>query len=355
MNSIHTKYTEISHQSNYSDIYSRRETVAIGSVERAPDGVGAVVKLKSDLEDFSHFVCSINGGEFLPVENGKVTLRFAEDHSTEIQLTELQVRAVSKDGTQTQPYRLETRYYSEELYKDRGRLREGGLILQQTDMTFLDRKYDSWENRPLTDEEVEYAKERWGHIVSEEQSDFENARALAMAIQIPVDPYRGTPSDIMNDLSPFDQFERTAAGKDRVYCENMAAIFSTACAAFGITCRRIRMGNTVSPATKDNGYYKIMIAEGHSTTEVFCRQLNRWAWIDSSNYSMGAYLCGRGPINLAEMLQFLNDPAWADALEIDYFNVAENRLDRDKVLENSRRTLFKYFRRPAQIRYLRPE
>jgi hypothetical protein len=112
------------------------------------------------------------------------------------------------------------------------------------------------------------------------------------------------------------------ADKDRLWCGNIAAIFTYACNALGIPCRSVGMRHQYYPLPEDGEGYEVLMAEGHSTTEIFSEALNAWVWMDLTFYIWGAYLGEEGPLNLAELYRYLNIPSRLGRLRIVTYDPA---------------------------------
>jgi hypothetical protein len=163
-------------------------------------------------------------------------------------------------------------------------------------------------------------------------------------------PHGGIPSDTMRASPPFRQFERAISGQDRVWCGNHAAIFSWACNALGVPARRIGMNHPYG----SDGDHNLLLAEGHSTTEIFDETLNRWVWIDLTFNVLGVYLADQDPVTMAELVQFLNDGSRIQALTVVEFDPVSGQERRVPAAESSKKAaLFHYFKRDQQFRYTR--
>lgn len=140
------------------------------------------------------------------------------------------------------------------------------------------------------------------------------------------------------------------AGKDHVWCSNYADVFTKACTSLDIPVREMNMGYFWS-AEGENSFE---IAEGHRTTEIFSEDLNRWVWIDLTFGIQGAFLGDQGPLSMAELVQYLNDPDRIKGLKVVEFDHEKNLETTVPVTESvQKKALLNYFRRDQQYRYLR--
>jgi hypothetical protein len=213
------------------------------------------------------------------------------------------IRSVSTTGVVSRDYRIDVNYYPRELYAKAGQTAPGYVIVKKSDIPIVSSRVSDWVvNRP-SDEEVKFAVATFGTRIEGGGGSLEQARRLARSIMDDLNPHRGVPSDTMR-TSAFEQYRRAMAGRDHVWCGNLADIFVQACACFGIPARTISMMRSWSRGDA----YDVLMAEGHATTEVFDQALNRWVWIDLTFLMTGMELEGFGPIHMAELHRCLNDP-----------------------------------------------
>ncbi len=100
--------------------------------------------------------------------------------------------------------------------------------------------------------------------------------------------------------------------------------------------------------------YDLLMAEGHSTSEIFAEDLNKWVWIDLTFAMTGMELPGQGPIHMAEMARALNDPDRVGGLMATVYDLETKTEKRMSVLEcPSRAALFNYFKRDQLFMYSR--
>jgi len=339
-------------KTNYWELYPRREDITLRSLERLTEGIGVRLGLDTSMKAFSHFLYATNDGPIQKSADGQIVIRFEDRHTPEAQSTTTTIRAVSKTGACSKPYTISVNYYPKELYEASGQTAPGWVIIQNTDIFLSSSRVENWILQHPTAKERAYAQDKWGSLTADAESDYKGARALAKSIIDDLEPHRGIPSDRMGKLSPFEQYERAMAGMDHLWCGNIAAIFSYACNALGIPCRQIGM-NYPWPPDPGEGY-RVLLAEGHGTTEIFSEQFNHWIWMDPTFYVLGAYLREEGPINMAELYQFLNDPNRAEGLRIVEYDPTTKMENTLPVMESKKKkSLFNYFKRDQQFRYSR--
>ena len=107
------------------------------------------------------------------------------------------------------------------------------------------------------------------------------------------------------------------AGKDFGYCSNFAVIFAAACNALSIPARRLGTGCVISRTGKMN----IQIGTQHATTEILDDKTNQWRWDDLHFYALGVFLGKEGPLNLAELHLFLENPERRKRLRLRIYDM----------------------------------
>lgn len=349
---VATEQVTLNFESNYWDLYPRDEAVYLQALERLSDGVGVRLTLRPGLSDFSHFEYADGDGPFRKSADGRILIRFEDRHTPEVYRSSTKIRAVARTGDSSKTYTIDINYYPKELYAASGQTAPGYVIVQNTDLLLSSSRIDDWILQRPTPEEKTWAGEKWGYLVGEGRSDYESAMAVAKAIMDDLEPHRGIPSDAMRNLAPFEQYERVMAGKDRVWCGNIAAVFSYACNALDIPARGIGMNHIVESGPREG--YRLLLAEGHGSTEIFSRDLNQWVWIDLTFHILNAYLGDQGPINMVELYRYLNDPARLKDLRVTVYDPQTQTEKTEPVLESGKKAaLFNYFKRDQQFHYTR--
>ncbi len=344
-----TKTQEVELRTNERDLYPVREDAAVISLERLPDGLGVRLVLRSDKKDFSHFVYRLGDGAPAESRDGAVEVRFLDNHRPDVQRARLSVRALDRRGEASAERSLALHFYPRELYAASGRTEPGYIIVQRSDIPWAAARVEDWIVDEPTPDDRHFALMRWGKKLAGGVSPYDKARMLARALLDDLTPHRGTPSDKMN-VPPFEQYRRAMGGGDHVWCGNLAEIFVRAAMSLGIPARRIGMNRFLS---REPGPV-ILLAEGHSTTEIFDETANRWLWIDLTFALTGVELEGYGGLNMAELYRFLNDPLKAPGLYVWKYDTTTGTEKRVRVLESpDRDSLTNYFKPDQTFRYSR--
>ena len=336
-------------RSNERDLYPRLEDVAVRTMERLPDGVGISLDLVSDMPAFSHFAYATNGAAFRALEGGRLVLRFVDRHTPDVQTSDTIVKAVDKAGKMSAGRAINVNYYPRELYAKAGQTAPGYVIVRKTEIPLASTRVADWIVDQPTPEDILFAKATWGKTVQGAATPLEKARRLARAIMDDLRSHRGTPSDRMN-AAPFEQYRRAMAGEDRVWCSNLADIFVRASNALGVPARTVKMIRFLSKGEA----YDLLAAEGHSTTEIFAADLNRWIWTDLTFLMTGMELPGRGPVNMAELVRALNDPELIGQMTALVYDPAARAETRVRVPDcPARDSLLNFFKKDQTFTYVK--
>lgn len=309
---------------NYWDLYPRREPIVLREVRRVRDGIGVEILLEAGIDGFSHYLYAFDDEAFTESLDGRIRICFTGREKSRSKT--LRVKAVLMDGSETQEYRMTVSYYPSEMYAKSGLTFPSWLIILESDLHLSRSRVEDYIINKVTDEDRTYALRRWGRLIAD-KPDYEAAREIAKAIIADLEEHRGIPSDEMKGLRPFQQYERALSGRDHVWCGNIAAIFSQACNSLGIPCRRIAMQRPLTDEEEKEAY-RILLAEGHTTTEIFSERLNRWIWIDPTFRILGAYLNDSDPLDLFELYLCINRPEKAARLRLLEYDasIGEERL-----------------------------
>jgi hypothetical protein len=337
----------------YWDLYPTSEGVAIEAIERLKKRVGVQLKVRSDMDGLSHFVYSLNGGPSTRNKKGKIDIPIPDLHLPGIRSASAVIKAVSKDGSESRPYSILLSYYPKSYYAAYGRTEKSHITVQITDMSVGGIPIRNVVLQEPTKDERTYARRKWADVLGPDIPDYEAAARLARSIIADLEPHRGVPSDAMNNLMPFEQYERVMAGKDEVFCRNIAAIFSYACNALGIPCRTIGMMKPEpNQAMAPHSEYDLSFAASHVTTEIFSKQLNQWVWIDPFLRVVGAQLGNEGLVDTVEFQMLLNNPNRVRNLRVTVYDPKTDSLQTSPVSQiDLYRDLVNYYRKDQRFFY----
>jgi hypothetical protein len=194
------------------------------------------------------------------------------------------------------------------MYAAAGRTQAGGMVINNSDIPLTASQVSDWIIDQPSDDDIAFALTTWGGVAGSSSDPLERARILAKAIQDKLDPYRGIPSDWMQDAPPFDQYRRVIQGGDHVWCDNFAKIFVHAAISLGIPARIIEMpGRMVDPSSP----LLVALADAHTTTEIFDPTRNRWIWVDLTFSILRAETAEQGLLDLVGLQRYVVDDSYA--------------------------------------------
>ncbi len=338
---------EVYFKSNYWKIYPTLEEIAIKSIRRISNGI--CLELIPLIKNFSHFLISTNGEEYKALKDSLITVRF---EGKEVERRKIKVKVVTKDGYTSRDYCVEVSYYPSSFYKCYGKSEPTWIIIHTSDLSLYSSRVEDWIVEEVNKEDKQFIERKWGHLVRQSKSDYEAACRIAKSLIDELELHRGVPSDYMEKLPPLEQYKSAMSGKGKVWCSNIASIFSYICNALNIPCRKIILGHRV--ITNESGNVGVLIAEGHTTTEIFSKDLNQWIWIDPTCYILGAYLEDIGPLNLIETYMFVNNPARLKHLYVVEYDPLTRVERKVRVLESVRKyAILNYLKRDQVFKYLK--
>ena len=131
-------------QSNYWELYPRREEIALASVKQVSEGLGVLLSLRTGLKDFSHYLYAQNGESAQESRDGEVTVRFRRLGDAKAQHITTEIQAVSRSGQKTRPHRITIGYYPKELYAASGQTSPSWVIVQNTDLVLSKTTVETW-------------------------------------------------------------------------------------------------------------------------------------------------------------------------------------------------------------------
>jgi hypothetical protein len=211
-------------------------------------------------------------------------------------------------------------FYPAKLYEEKGRMSEGNYIIVHK-ATVPTRK-PSYVYRPpsYSADDLAFARRTWGGLKPPDSSSLALAQAIEEDIMLKLESHRGIPSDVMNVSSPRVQFERAAAGRDKVWCGNLAAIFQYVCLSLGVDVRIIHTGSEMQPVAPQ---VKFLTTEHHGTVEVYSKESGSWAWIDPTGRVLAATVDG-APLTLLQIVEALGTPL-EGRIMVTTFDVKDKR------------------------------
>jgi hypothetical protein len=342
-------------QTNLPQLYPSSAEICLATYEQMSHVPGVVVRLHTEVENFSHYTYTLQRDSLpigAPMENrsGAIPVRF-DPRSHQPQKIEAVIRAVSASGQTTRPFAIELGYYPTEHYAASGQHTRSWMVVHASDLAMCGSSVEDWiVERPSAADRT-YARKRWGRLLKPTDSDYDHAKAIARDLVRVLRPHEGIPSDQMRFAPAFEQLARAERGQDHVWCSNYADIFSAACNALDVPVRKIDMQYVWSSKGKTN----FEIAEGHRTTEVFDRELNRWIWMDLTFGYSGAPALGHVPLNMADLVRALDGELDRETqVRVVEYNDSTGTARVARVVESKRgKDLLRFCRQYQRYQYMR--
>ena len=309
----------LNYKESIRDLYHGVEPVCYRSIDELPGPpFGLRFVFASNLPDLSHVEIAAGEGDFVRSEDGAAVVRFED--TDQQQTRTLRVKAVRTDGSESQTYTVRMGL------KPKKGFTSGRVVLENSRIRLTINPLmhpaavpmDDWKFPLPTDEERAFATEKWGGVVEGVAGDWERAKALARPIIDDLWPSRGSPSDRMGGLAPFEQYELMVAREERGFCTTFAAIFECACKSFGILARRVSMVDCSTASAR----LFVQNTSNHVTTEIFDRGTNQWILMDLTYQMLGAFLGAEGPLTTAEFHWFINQPRRRERLALLLYDPA---------------------------------
>ncbi len=344
---------------NYWEFYPTEEALSLHSIERTTTGVGLILTLTTAF-DFAKLEVTEKGDAEISIDGPVITARFPNEECLKPQLHTLDITAISSTGERTTSHHLGLQFASKARDAANGRVMHNRVIVKETDLKLNYSYVSDWIIENPTKEDRTYAQQYWGDLISENESPYGRARAIARSVINDFEPQRGTPSDAMNHLHPFRQHERILAGIDHGWCANLSEVLCHALNSLDIPARLVRMRNTYYNAESDQpGHnFEVLLAGGHTIVEIFDVTLNQWIWIDPSQRQLGARDAGGHYLHLAEIHHRVNHPHQAQDLRLDAYDpitgeettfaFADSPVRPNILHYCKREQRFYYFKKPAE-------
>lgn len=350
---INKRY-HLKYQSNYNDLYPQAESIYLIKITPLPKKIGVQVKLGSYLPGLSYFLYKTNSEPEHKSLDGTFNVMFDSNEKFKVQFLSTKIKAVNILGDRSKTYEINIRFYPQQLYALNGRTEPGWVIIQNTNLSFPTSRIEDWIIQTPTNYEKAFAQRKWGQYIDPKKSDAEKAIALAKILIDELEPHKGIPSDLMKNISPFDQYERVIAGKDHLWCGNIAVIFCYASNSLNIPCRVVGLSrkNPLQPTEKSP--YRLLLAEGHGTTEIYSKDQNQWIWIDTNFNILSAYLGNEGPLNLTEFYHYINSPSRISHLKIlQYYPLLSKEKFVGILKSEKSHTIMNYFKQDQEFHYIK--
>jgi len=327
------------YKETYHDLYTGREPIMFKSIKELPgDKLGVRVAFTSNMKDVTGFLVSANKGAYKESKTGSTSIVF-EDND-QLQEKSIFVKAMFDSGENSPALEIKFRAAARKFFISKKMENHPAYITIKNSppVPLVTSGPDDFIKLTATPAEKRFAQKQWGDHISDTRSSYENAISLSKAIMHELWPHNGFPSDAMTGLRPFQQYKRMVSGKDFGFCSNFAMIFTCACNALSIPTRQVNLGCVISITEKVN----IQLGTQHASTEIFDDKTNQWIWVDLQFYTLGVFLGKEGPLNLAELHLFLENPERRKRLRLKIYDM-DTRMEKMIPLNKSSVKDWDYF------------
>jgi len=295
----------LSFDDSIREMYHGYEPVSIRMIDELPGPeLGLRIAFASNLPDISHFLIARDEQGFEAVPDGIVTMRLDDSFAAEPRT--LRVKVVLTDGTETEPHIVKLSFSPRKPADSQTAPMSNNMVRFEAEpfLHAAPSAMDDWKYPVPTEDEIAFAREKWGESLCGIDGDYAKAKVLAKLLMADLWPNQGRPSPRMAGLPPFEQYKLMVAGQECGFCTNFAAIFECTCKCFDLLVRRIAMAEV--PWVSHRLF--VHTSPNHCTTELFDGQANQWVLIDLRYFMLGAFLGEEGPLSLFEFFLFLNQP-----------------------------------------------
>lgn len=258
-------YTELL---NYNQLYEISEADRIVGFERQSEN-SLLVKISSSLKNTSWLVKYDNGDSSVINNSNFPVLKFSERiHHYEIKfLNHPEHPAIS----------LDIDYSPKNIYEEKGNSIPTNYEISNSSVPIGNYKLyglSEWKykNTRITQEEIKEAKkilETEIEILSTDNSLIKIEK-IGKYVLDKLQTEEGIPNDVMNKLSPLNQFRFVCSKKSKLWCGNYAGIFNFFADCANIPARMVSIEGNLDEVDFSK----------HIFSECYIREQNRWAFVD---------------------------------------------------------------------------
>lgn len=337
----------------YWKLYPTADTLSIGSIERLSSGVGLRFTLAGSDFPLSKLTIEADGPAKVTTTGRSFTIRFTKEVSLVAQKQRVDIYGLTASGKKSPPYFLNLQYNSNAQDAAAGRTMFSRIGVRDTNLQLAYSFVDDWIMDNPTAADREYARERWGNLAAADASPYQQARAITRRLIEEFEPRRGTPSDAMDGLHPFRQYERLLAEQDHCWCANMVEIMSLALNSLDLPCRLVRMRNTYFNASpgQPGKDFELMLAGGHTIAEIYDKTLGQWIYLDPNQRQLGIRDAAGEYLNFFEIHLQVNQPHRSAGLTLDSYDPVTKTESVETFAESSIHDSLAHFARREQRFY----
>ena len=191
---------------------------------------------------------------------------------------------------------------------------DNDFIIHHTDIPYLQIKPNQFLKFFPTSKEKAYILDFFSKRIDTNASKEEKLAKIKLELFKFFEPRRGTPSNLMDNLSVFEQFKRLEKNKDKAWCGNIANIFCFVSTCYGYKSRIIGLGNTF----KKEGEVTFYHSDSHTISEVYNDEKEKWELVDITGSLSKATFNGN-TLNFIDFIHLINNKKFQRGVTIFEF------------------------------------
>lgn len=220
---------------------------------------------------------------------------------------------------------------------------DNDFIIHHTDIYYLRVRPKQFLKSFPTTKERQYILDFFSEKIDVNTSKEDKLTKIKLELFEFFDSRRGTPSNMMDKLSVFEQFKRLEKNKDKAWCGNIADIFCFVSACYGYKSRIIGLGDTF----KNEGEITFYNSDHHTLTEVYNDDREKWEIVDITGYFSKATYQGN-TLNFVDFIYLINNKKTRMDVNIFEFKPKSKKVTNIPILESVKWNQIKGFYKRTQ-------
>lgn len=205
------------------------------------------------------------------------------------------------------------------------------FIIHHTDIPYLQIKPNQFLKFFPTSKEKAYILDFFSKQIKNIVSKEEKLAKIKLELFKFFETRRGTPSNLMDNLSVFEQFKRLQKNKDKAWCGNIANVFCFVSACYGYKSRIIGLGNTF----KKEGEVTFYHSDHHTISEVYNDATEKWEIVDITGSLSKATFNGK-TLNFIDFIHLINNEKLQRGVTIFEFEPKLKKVFNNPIIESQK-------------------
>lgn len=307
------------YSNSYMQVYPKPDELFYSRIERYFDpadsnNIGVDILFHNTFIEPGPLLYKIGEEKLQALENSRVRILFKRNVK-EVVTKELRIMPVK--SVNNKEYFLNISYDPRVIYEASGKMEniDDAFIVHQTNIFYVPCPADSfYEYFPTPEEKEKVYKELGSFKLTGTKT--EQSQKIAIFLLDKLSDHKGIPSDSMEKSNPFQKYKRAICGTDKVWCSNIAEIFTYFCSCYDIPARNIGLGFSF-----DNKSNPLLLnSEGHTNTEVYDNKTKKWTLIDLTFNMIGVEYKKDVVLNTLDFYYLLNNPELNNSLYMKYYD-----------------------------------